>query len=923
MTINEQPNESDHHQIDNSSGAATRQDLMHLLAFTQILLSETDPKKIMRAAVQTIARALDVDMVGIMLPENKLNPRFLVLQAQIGGDPKQSGKLKLPIDSSSGVGHVYQQAEALVIEDFSKETRFSPHPIIEDLGIKSGIIVPMMIRERAVGVMGIAYLQPRQPAPDDSRLMILIANATAQALEQGRLFSALIDSETRYKTLYNGVKAIDETRRRYEFIANTAGDFMTLIDQNYVYQAANDAYCRAQNKPREAIIGSSVADIWGKPRFETKIKTNLDRCFSGKELNDQAWLEFPALGWCYVEISYFPFRDKEDQITHCVVITRDITQQERAESENRLLAKFPAENPNPVIRIASDGTIIYANAASEPLLKSWQCQRYDLLPNELHEIVINTRQSGLTREIEWTVDRKIYLFTLTPVTDAGYLNLYGRDVTDRVQAESHFRSLLETAPDGIIVVDENGIIQQVNTRTENIFGYRRDELLDKPIEMLVPTHSRNRHVQHRAKFNAGHFKPSNHRTMELTGLHKNGNEFPVEISLSTFETNTGNLTTTILRDIADRKQAEQEIQRRAAHLEALHTIDIAISGSMDLGLTLSVLLEQISIHLKVDAATVLLYNPFSQTLEFSSQRGFRTQALKHTHLRLGNGPAGQAALERRVIHISNLEQSPDTFNTSPSIQREGFVSYLGVPLVAQGQLEGILEIFHRKTFTPSDDWMELLEAMATQAAIAINNANLFQNLQQSNTELSLAYDTTLEGWARALELRDQETEGHTRRVAELTERLARQMNVNPKELVHIRRGALLHDIGKMGIPDSILLKDGELSEEEWEIMRQHPQHAYEMLLPIPFLRSTLDIPHCHHEKWDGSGYPRGLRGEQIPLAARIFAIVDVWDALTSDRPYREAWSNEKALTYIRQQSGKHFDPAVAKAFLEMSLHLRK
>ena len=184
-------------------------------------------------------------------------------------------------------------------------------------------------------------------------------------------------------------------------------------------------------------------------------------------------------------------------------------------------------------------------------------------------------------------------------------------------------------------------------------------------------------------------------------------------------------------------------------------------------------------------------------------------------------------------------------------------------------------------------------------------------------DLVLAYDATIEGWSRALDLRDRETEGHTQRVTELTIKLARMMTRNDEELVHIRRGALLHDIGKMGIPDNILLKPGPLTTEEWEVMRRHPFYAYELLAPIPFLRPALDIPYCHHEKWDGSGYPRGLKAEEIPLSARIFAVVDVWDALCSDRPYRQAWEPARAMLYIQEQSEHHFDPRVVASFLEL------
>ena len=199
----------------------------------------------------------------------------------------------------------------------------------------------------------------------------------------------------------------------------------------------------------------------------------------------------------------------------------------------------------------------------------------------------------------------------------------------------------------------------------------------------------------------------------------------------------------------------------------------------------------------------------------------------------------------------------------------------------------------------------------------MDNTSLFEGLQRSNVELTLAYDATIEGWSRALDLRDKETEGHTQRVTELTLRLARAMRIAEPELALIRRGALLHDIGKMGVPDSILLKPGPLTDEEWAVMRQHPAHAYNMLAPIGFLRSALSIPHCHHEKWDGTGYPRGLKGEAIPLAARIFAVADVWDALRSDRPYRPGWPPEKVREHIRAESRTHFDPLVVDVFLRL------
>lgn len=193
------------------------------------------------------------------------------------------------------------------------------------------------------------------------------------------------------------------------------------------------------------------------------------------------------------------------------------------------------------------------------------------------------------------------------------------------------------------------------------------------------------------------------------------------------------------------------------------------------------------------------------------------------------------------------------------------------------------------------------------------------SLQEAHTQLLKAYEATIEGWSHAMDLRDQETEGHSHRVAELTVELAKKIGMNESELVQARRGALLHDMGKLGVPDHILHKPGALNDEEWVVMKKHPQLAYDMLYPVEYLRSALDIPLCHHEKWDGTGYPRGLKAEEIPLSARLFAIVDVWDALTSARPYRPAWTNEDSLQYIREQAGKHFDPAIVEFFLKHML----
>jgi PAS domain S-box-containing protein len=378
---------------------------------------------------------------------------------------------------------------------------------------------------------------------------------------------------------------------------------------------------------------------------------------------------------------------------------------------------------------------------------------------------------------------------------------------------------------------------------------------------------------------------------------------------------------TTLADIAGntihRMRLHEQTQQRLERIAALHSIDVVINSSTNLQLTLDIFLTQVAAQLNIDAADVLLFDAQINALEFSSGIGFRSQAGQQPHIRPGDSLAGRILLEQRVLRVSNLAEYNGAILRREMMKAEGFISYHGTPLISKGKVLGVLEVFHRKLFSPDQDWLSFFDTLAGQVAIAIDNAALFKNLQQSNLELSMAYDETIEGWSRALDLRDKETEGHTQRVTDTALHLARAMNLKSSELVHMRRGALLHDIGKMGVPDNILLKPDKLTDEEWVIMRRHPVYAYEMLFPIQYLRLALDIPYCHHEKWDGSGYPQGLRGENIPLVARIFAIVDVWDALQSDRPYRKGWPRNKILKYIKEESGKHFDPQVVKEFMKL------
>lgn len=367
-----------------------------------------------------------------------------------------------------------------------------------------------------------------------------------------------------------------------------------------------------------------------------------------------------------------------------------------------------------------------------------------------------------------------------------------------------------------------------------------------------------------------------------------------------------------VHDITARKETEEKLHRQLEHLTALRDIDISISSSLDLRVTLNVLLEKLTSLLGVDAADVLLLDQDSLYLNFSAGRGFSDSTVQSTHVRLGKGHAGQAAYERKARIVADLSGT-----LTYALKGEEFKSYIAMPLISQGKVKGVLEIFQRSPLAPTREWMDFLEIFAGQAAIAIDNASMFDSIQRFATELTLSYDATLEGWGRTLEFRDEDTKGHTERVTEMAMRLARILGMSEHELVQLRRGALLHDIGKISIPDTILRKPGPLTDEEMEVMKLHTVYARELIMGIPFLRPAVDIPYCHHEMWNGKGYPRGLRGDDIPFKARVFTVIDVADALISDRPYRAAWPVEKAYRHIADLRGEQFAPVVVDAFLEM------
>jgi PAS domain S-box-containing protein len=504
-----------------------------------------------------------------------------------------------------------------------------------------------------------------------------------------------------------------------------------------------------------------------------------------------------------------------------------------------------------------------------------------------------------------------------------------QDVSRRVEAEESarrserlYKAIVENAFDGVALLGPDLTNRTVGSRAAAALGFRTLELAGRDRRDLIHPSDRKRFEEVVAALagRSGERESITYRMRDARGrwhwLEGTLTNMVDDPDIGAFVLN--------YHDITDRVKATQsakdlnaKLERGLQHLQALRRIDMAITNAVDVGLALDIFLEQVQADLKVEAAGVLLYDEHTQTLQPAAARGFMGEMARGALVALGEGLAGYAALEQRTVYLQDLQRDERWGSVVvPSLQ-DGFVAYWAVPMLTKGQLQGVIELYATSAFVPDAEWFEFLETFADQGAIAVESALLFRSLERSNVELQLAYDKTIEGWAHALDLKDEETAGHSQRVTQMTVRLARGLGVEGSDLVHIQRGALLHDIGKMGVPDSVLLKSGPLDAEERLLIEQHTLFAYELLSPIDFLRPAIDIPYCHHERWDGTGYPRGLAGEQIPLAARIFAIVDVYDALTSERPYRSAWSRERTLEYIRDNAGSHFDPDLVEAFMAM------
>ncbi len=694
-------------------------------------------------------------------------------------------------------------------------------------------------------------------------------------------------------------EALDQERRILRTVIDNIPDQIFARDTNCRFTLNNlsDARAAGVSDP-ETMLGKSDEDFY-PPDLAARYQAD-DRMVmeTGQALVDR---EEPSLGpnntrrWLLT--TKVPLRDSQGRVIGVVGIARDITRQKRTEEDlQKAHAELESRVAERTAELASANQRLQTENAERKRAEGELRHRLNEL-EALHTVSINLR-TAKTRDEALPILLREALAALE--TDAGSIWLYFPDSNElRSAADRGWFLRMREIP----IEPGEEIIGSVFANGKSYLSaeFRADPL----------THAATR--EHMPPGRGGVCVPIRTGTVTIGVLIVS---MPSAQSIASEQLQLLESIAEMAGATLHRMSLHEGTVRQLDRMRALNSMDQAIIASTDLPLTLTILLEHVATQLRVDAAAVLLLNSSTLTLEYAAARGFRTRALERASVCLGNGFAGRVAMERRAVRLEKPPELQENPQFAELWAEEGFVEAYAVPLIAKGQIKGVLELFHRSPLVIDREWTDFLEMLAGQAVIAIEDAQLFDRLQRSNLDLALAYDATIEGWSRALDLRDKETEGHTQRVTEMTVKLANAMGIKDSEIIHIRRGALLHDIGKMGVPDSILHKPGALNDEEWRIMRRHPQLAYDMLSPIVYLKPALDIPYCHHERWNGKGYPRGLRGEEIPLAARIFSVVDVWDALSSNRPYRAAWPKEKVMEYLRAESEQYFDSKVVESFLE-------
>ncbi len=938
--------------IENSTlFAITRQresELGALLRVARAVSSSLQLSDVLMQAATTLSRLLRVDYCSLSdyLPDHN----GIITTALFSSDEDVSGPGDIghffSLDEYPTTLKVLESGQSTVIR--LDDLNADPMEIkqLKRDGMFTSLLIPLRLRERSLGLAELFSSDPKRNfKPDEVQFASALADQVAVAIENARLYEKREQQEAYFRAL----------------IENSA-EGVAILDAHGIVRYVAPSEERLTGYLPEEIQGYNgfryihphdllkVLDIFKEgvaiPGAVRTVEYRLQR-------KDGEWRHFEITGHNMLD---------DPHINGIVVNYRDITERKKAEqavkeSQSRLEA-IVSTALNGIITIDSEQNIVLFNPTAERIFgysvdEVLGQSLEKLIPNRYHGshashvkaygVSGNTaRKKGLLDSLygrrmngdEFPMEAFI---SSSEVGGQKFYTVIFQDITERRQAEDalkeserKFRALAENIPSVVYQCqnDSKYTFIYLNDSIEQLTGYPKEDFLNASLSFFDLYHPED--LRYIPLYDDPDLEQINQKPFHITYRirHKSGNWVWVD------EWGTGVLDSAgrvqyiegVMIDVTERKRSEEELRRHAMELETLAVATSALRTAQNVTEMAPILARQALRAVNGTYASIFLLDP--ETGEFVSRGWYSVNNQPNfslpdeSNLRHfpNKGITGRVAATGEIYMSEDIHKDPVLVILEGERERLKDVhGSISLPLRAQEKIIGVMHIWSTDYRIFTDTEIRLLIALAETASNSIHRAILFEQTLQHAQELALAYDNTLEGWARALELRDEITEGHTRRVTELTLKLARALNIPENEIVHIRRGALLHDIGKMGIPDSILHKPGPFTAQERMIMQQHTQYARDMLASISFLQPAIDIPYCHHEHWDGAGYPRGLKGRQIPLAARAFSIIDVWDALTSDRPYRPAWTKEKTRDYILERSGKQFDPQVVEAFFSLVL----
>lgn len=931
--------------------AITRQresELGALLRVARAVSSSLQLEDVLMQAATTLARLLRVDFCSLSdyFPDRKEIVTIALFSSD--GDvsePDDIGEV-FSLEEYPATLHVLESGQPLVVH------ADNPHADPAELNqlhrdhMCISLLIPLRLRGQSLGLAELFSSDPQRTfKPEDVQFAGALADQVAVAIENARLYEKQEQSEAYFRELIEnsaeGVAIIDKDGI-VRYIA-PAEEKLTGYSPGEIVGASAFQYIHPEDVASVLqIFGEGVSTPGAVRTTEYRLKRK-----------DGEWRYFEITGHNMLHDPY---------ISGIVVNYRDVTERKVAdkalkESQARLEAVVSTAL-NGIITIDSGHNIVLFNPSAEKIFGYSFHEVFGqpldkLIPQRFHQMHtgyvhkygdsgISNRKKGLLDSLygkrangeEFPMEAFI---SRSEVNGQKFFTVIFQDITERRQAEDalkeserKFRALAENIPSVVYqcLNDDKYTFIYLNDSIEELTGYSKSDFLSRQVRFTDLYHPDDvQSIPFPNRENVSSF-PTTPFHINYRIQHKSGHWVWVD------EWGTGVLDDKgeiqylegVMIDITERKRAEEDLRRRAMELESLAVATSALRTAQKVIEMVPILAMQALRAVNGTYASIFLLDPETNTFIsrgwYSAHTSLTESQADESNLyhALNSGITGRVAATGEIYMAQDIQTDPVIFILDGERERlKDIHGSVSLPLRAQDEIIGVMHIWSTEYRIFTDTEIRLLIALAETASNAIHRALLYEETQEQAEELALAYDNTLAGWARALELRDELTEGHTRRVTELTLKLACALNIPENEIVHIRRGALLHDIGKMGIPDSILHKPGPFTAQERTIMQQHTQYARDMLASISFLQPAIDIPYCHHEHWNGAGYPRGLKGEQIPLAARIFSVIDVWDALTSDRPYRQAWSKEKTREYILARSGTQFDPAIVEAFFSKVL----